>query len=134
MYVLPLFVAEVTLHASFPGFSDLIHDWASFTHWFVIVLAGFAVARHTCVLDNIERLRHISLGLAVVSTGLLFAWFYDGRTLTIAREQPLALFQYIVFCSLRVLMAWSVILSCAGYASRYLQRPGQPLRYLNEAA
>lgn len=133
MYVLPLFVAEVALRAFFPEFRDLIHDWASFTHWFLTVLAGFAVARHTSVLDNIERLRHISLGLAVVSTGLLFSWFYHGHALTIAREEPLALFQYIVFCALRMLMVWSVILSCAGYASRYLQRPGRTLRYLNEA-
>jgi cbb3-type cytochrome oxidase subunit 3 len=38
--IVPLAVVEILLRAWFPGFPDLIHDWANFSHWFMIFIAG----------------------------------------------------------------------------------------------
>jgi len=64
--VLVLFVVEVPLRAPFPGFRDLIHDWASFSQWLLIFVAGFALASNERLLDRTQALRHVSLGLALV--------------------------------------------------------------------
>ena len=74
-FVVPLFAVEVSLRAFFPGFRDLIHDWASFAHWFMLFIAGFTIANHVSALDSAVRLRKISLSVAVVTTALMFYFF-----------------------------------------------------------
>ena len=37
----PLILIEVSLRWLFPGFRDLIHDWASFSVWLFVFIAGF---------------------------------------------------------------------------------------------
>ena len=49
--IIPLAVVEIALRAQFPGFPDLIHDWANFSHFFMIFIAGFLLA-------SCSRLRH----------------------------------------------------------------------------
>ena len=133
LFILPLFLVEVSLRAFFPGFRDLIHDWASFFHWFMILLAGFAIARDEKILANAERLRIISLAMAAVSSTLLFWGFYGANGFDLDPQEPNVIVIYISFCAVRMAMVWSCILTCLGFAGRYLQRPSSVLSYLNEA-
>lgn len=124
-----LLVPEILLRWLFPGFRDLIHDWASFTLWYLVFLAGYAVALRATLIDDVIRYRWLSLGLSVATTLIMFGLWGD---LSPALG-PADVANYIVWCGLRVTMVWCAILSCLGFAGRYLQFGGPVLSYLTEA-
>ena len=131
-----LLVPEILLRWLFPGFRDLIHDWASFVLWFIVFMAGYLVAVQISLVDDVIRLRRVSLALALVSTGVMYLWFgtlrpdFGGYAQGFPPEQ---VGSYIAWCFLRMVMIWCSILSCLGYAGRYLDFSTPALAYLNEA-
>lgn len=132
--IVPLIAIEILLRAFFPGFRDLIHDWASFFHWFLIFLAGFLIAHNEELLDQITQLRHISLIGAISSTLFLFVFlggadFGSHTSLPITTLVP----AFALYCVARMIMVWCAILTCVGYAGRYLRTATPGLSYLNEA-
>jgi len=133
--VLVLFVVEVPLRAIFPGFRDLIHDWASFSQWFLIFIAGFAFASNELLLDRTQALRHVSLGLALMSTVILFVQFYSPAQsgFTPLAAGPVDLGTYLWFCLVRVANVWFWLLACLGFAGRHLRGSPPVLDYLNDA-
>jgi peptidoglycan/LPS O-acetylase OafA/YrhL len=128
-----LLLIELPLRAVFPGFRDLIHDWASFSHWFAMFLAGYVLAHRPVILDEITRMRAVSLTGAIASTALYFLLFhrYDAPPLTPA--DPDILITYPLYCAITMSLAWCCILTCLGYAGRYLRFSNRALVYLNEA-
>ncbi|MBT7369933.1 MAG: acyltransferase family protein [Gammaproteobacteria bacterium] len=130
--VIPLLtVPEWLLRAAFPGFRNLIHDWASFTLWFLVFLAGYIIAGRQQLLEDIRQLRYLStLGLltATISLYLLFGgpWPDFSRYEFIVPA-------YLIWCALRVSMIWCAILTCLGFAGQYLRVGNPVLSYLNEA-
>ena len=126
-----LFVAEVLLRWLFPGFRDLIHDWASFTQWFIVFLAGYCIAIRVSLIDDAVRFRRLSLLLAVASTVTLYVLFGEPEPDLLSFENPLG--NYVLWCALRMTMVWCSILTCLGYAGRYLRFSNGVLSYLNEA-
>lgn len=135
MAIIPLAVVEIALRAAYPGFPDLIHDWANFGHWFMIFIAGFLLASSQPLLDRTQQLRGHSFALAVIATAVLFAQFWrpeEGGFSPLVNGEADVLI-YVWFCVLRVSNAWFWLLTCLGYAGRYLQRPSRLLTYLNGA-
>ena len=133
--IMPLAVVEILLRAWFPGFPDLIHDWANFSHWFMIFTAGFLLASSRPLLDRTQQLRGLSLALATTAAATMFAEFWRpevGHFTPLVNEQT-DIGTYVWFCVLRVSNVWFWLLACLGYAGRYLQRPGRVLTYLNGA-
>ena len=132
--IVPLIAIEILLRAFFPGFRDLIHDWASFFHWFLIFLAGFVIAHNEKLLDQITQLRHISLIGAISATLFLFV-FLGGPSFDIHTSLPITTLvpAFVMYCVARMIMVWCAILTCVGYAGRYLRTATPGLSYLNEA-
>ena len=132
--IVPLIAIEILLRAFFPGFRDLIHDWASFFHWFLIFLAGFVIAHNEKLLDHITQLRHISLIGAISATLFLFV-FLGGPSFDIHTSLPITTLvpAFALYCVARMIMVWCAILTCVGYAGRYLRATTPGLSYLNEA-
>ncbi len=133
--IVPLAVTEIALRAVFPGFRDLIHDWASFSQWFLIFLAGFCFASQPSLLARVTQLRAPSLACAAVTSSLLFMllWSPELGRFDIHSEGGVSVSRYLYLCLLRAANVWFWLLACMGYAGRYLQRPGPVLVYLNEA-
>jgi peptidoglycan/LPS O-acetylase OafA/YrhL len=119
--IVPLAVVEILLRAWFPGFPDLIHDWANFSHWFMIFIAGFLLASSRPLLDRTQQLRGPTLALAMIATATMYAQFWLPEK---GHFSP---------CVLRVSNVWFWLLVCLGFAGRYLQRPSRLLTYLNGA-
>ena len=116
----------------FPGFRDLIHDWASFSHWFILFVVGFLVANREKLLDYVTKIRWLSLSLATASTlGIIVA--FGDMNFGVDMSDPLLVPKYMLYSGLRVLMVWSTLLSCLGLAGRFCQRSSSALTYLNEA-
>ena len=131
-FILVLLIAEIPLRALFPGFRDLIHDWASFSHWFLIFVAGFVVANHESLLENARRLRYLSLFGAVSATALSFALFGKmGLDVDLNDDQLVA--KYLIYCVIRMTMVWCSILACLGFAGQHLNFTNPLLRFVNEA-
>ncbi len=131
-FVAILLVTEIPLRAIFPGFRDLIHDWASFSHWFLLFIAGYVVANNESILDNTTRLRFLSLFGAVLSITLCYLLFGQ-MSLKVDLNDPLLIPKYLVYCVIRMTMVWCCILTCLGFASRYLRFSNPALAFLNEA-
>ncbi|MFS1526358.1 acyltransferase family protein [Microbulbifer sp. 2304DJ12-6] len=126
-----LFVPEVLLRWLFPGFRDLIHDWASFTLWFIVFLAGYCIANRVSLIDDAIRVRQLSLLLAVISTLSMYGLFEEpGPDLSTFENSMVG---YVLWCGLRMTMVWCAILTCLGYAGKYLQFSNGLLNYLSEA-
>lgn len=135
MAIAPLAAVEIPLRARFPGFPDLVHDWANFSHWFLIFIVGYLLASSRPLLDRAQSLRGLSLALAIMASATLFAQFWrpgDGHFSPLVNGKT-DIGTYVWFCLLRVSNVWFWLLACLGYAGRYLQRPGRVLTYLNKA-
>jgi glucans biosynthesis protein C len=132
--VVPLLLVEVPLRAAFPGFRDVIHDWASFSHWFLIFVAGYVFASSEGLLNRTEALRWPSVCLAALCTAILFAEFYDpAHGFSPFAGGPVDAGRYLWFCLVRVANVWFWLLTCLGFAGRYLRRSNRTLAYLNDA-
>ncbi len=133
--IAPLAVFEIALRAWFPGFRDLIHDWASFSNWFLVFLAGYLFASSEVLLDRVCSIRGVSLLLACLTTTVLFVefWSWPISSFTPAQHGDVGAFEYLWFCIVRSANAWFWLLVCLGYAGRYLRRENRVLAYLNDA-
>ncbi|MEM7359958.1 MAG: acyltransferase [Pseudomonadota bacterium] len=134
-FILPLLLVEIFLRPLFPGFRDLIHDWASFFHWFLIFLAGYVFALDRRLLQAARQLRRHSLCGALLATGILFwhFWVPEQHGLYPFPNGEIDVFRYLVFCAVRISNVWLWILVCVGYAARYLNQPANILTALNRA-
>jgi len=134
-FALVLLLFELLLRPLFPGFRDLIHDWASFVHWFCVFIVGFILVKHESVLARVQSLRGISLATGIVTSGLMF-YFYladGGHSFHPFPHGDVSIEGFVVFSAIRMLNAWVWLLVCLGYASRYLRRSNSTLEYLNGA-
>jgi len=131
-----LLLIEIPLRPIFPGFHNLITDWANFAHWLIIFVAGFAMAHNVRLLDRCHDLRYISLTIGAVGSGVLFAQFYSVETYGFDLKTDITLINAISFVwysVVRITAEWAWILTCVGFAARYLNRPSRALTYLNGA-
>ena len=132
--ILLLLTLEIPLRALFPGFRDLIHDWASFAQWFVLFIAGYLFAKNPVLLDRAQSIRHPALLIALVATGVLFYQFWQpGSSFTPVKDGQVSIIDYLWFCLVRMINLWCWLLVCLGFAGCYLKRSGVVLRYLNDA-
>ena len=130
--LLPLWAVELFIRPAFPGFRDLIHDWASFTHWLIIFVCGYAIANRESLLDFTQSIRWLCFGIASCSTALIL-FFFNDMDFGVAMSDPYVVHKYMIYAPLKVTMIWSTILFCLGMAGHYCQRPSATLQYLNEA-
>jgi len=132
-FVLPLFLAELSLRWAFPGIPDLVSDWANFFHFLMVFVAGYVIASDVRILDRVVALRRLALTVTVVAAIPLFGWFYGEDGLRVDPMSDTAVIEYIAYCALKMALVWSILLACLGYAGRFLNRPSRWLGYLNEA-
>jgi len=136
LVVVPLIAIEILLRPQFPGVRDLLQDWASFTHWWLIFLIGFCIANHVSLLDRCKDLRLFSLGVGIISASLLYVLFYDMDGYRFQLEYDLSgdnAVRFTIFSVLRMCMVWAWVLTLVGFAVHYLNRPSRLLHYLNGA-
>lgn len=114
-------VLEATFRPGWPGFQNLVNDWANVTVYLSCFVLGSAAGNRPDLLEAAERARYAALALGMVAFGLriaCYAWLpvgggYEGLNM-------LAQF-------LRGLAAWGLVVAALGFGRRYLTRTGWPL-------
>lgn len=129
LMVLPLFTGEWLLRRHFPGFPDVVHDWANILLWFQIFLFGMAMASYPVLFELVSRLRLVTLVLAIDLGGMLYLLFVAAPLSLGAMSDA----EYLLFCLLRVAHIWCWILAIVGFAIRHLSRRNRLFPYLNQA-
>lgn len=132
-FIVPLFIVELALRAFFPGIPNLVTDWANFFHFLLVFSAGYVIAGDVRILERIVEVRHVALGIALMSTASLFGLYYGDRGLELDPMAPTIIVDYLLFSGFKMTLVWSILLTCLGYAGRFLNRPSVWLSYLNEA-
>ena len=130
--ILPLALIDVALRASYPGFPDLIHDWANLLQWFAIFMAGYAMALHPTLFMRAAAVRRTSLALAIALSVLLYLRYIE-PTPSIPSFDAMSPTAYGTFCLLRSAHIWCWLLALCGLAERHLNRDSALLRYLRPA-
>ncbi len=126
---LPLLLIQTTLRVRWPGFQNLVDDWANFTFYITVFLYGYFLCAHERIAEAVVRQRKLCLTLALVCMALYLGlhitdrvprWGYTPANLS--------------YLALRGFAAWCWILTWIGYAKRHLNFTNGFLRYASEAA
>lgn len=125
--VIPFLVIRFTLAAQFPTTHALLDDWANHAGSLTILLYGYAFAKNAALWCAVDRALPVVGGLTL----LLFAFLLAAYTnLEAALEHDAIIWTARIG---RIVFAWSIILTLAGLAQRFLNRDGPARRYLTEA-
>ncbi len=124
--LVPLAVVQVSLRGRWPGYQNLIDDWANFSYYSLFLLLGFALAR----LPELERLAQAEwkrAGLAALAALLAMVGTDVARGAGIPYATP-------ANRALSAVAGWCGVVFLLGLAARHLRRPGPWLSYLAESA
>ena len=128
-FLLPL-VLNLALTPFYPRQTNaLYNDGAWFAVWSSWFGLGFLIARHhQQVIGSLIARRHLSAGLALAVTAILYAfvWRDSGGTMLGSYENMTPLFKTLVLA-----LAWFAILALIGYGALYLDRRSAAVAWLN---
>jgi peptidoglycan/LPS O-acetylase OafA/YrhL len=121
--VVPLLLWTMLLAARFPATHNLVRDFHLHSLYFTMFLYGYWMGVDTGIWKELERLRRVSLALAVAVIAVFFALRVG------AKGPPPGL----LTDTLRVLYLWLTVAAILGFAHRHLNRPWRWLRWASES-
>ena len=120
---LPLLAWTTLLAPHFPPTHNLVRDFYLHSIYFTVFLYGYWMGVDTGIWKELERLRRVSLALAVAAIAAFIALRLGARG-----SAPGLLMDV-----LRTLYMWLAIATILGHGHRYLNRPWPWLRWANES-
>lgn len=128
LLVLPILYLAVVRQLLFPWFglnNQIQHDWYNHASSLGVFLFGFLVVGHAGLWSQLERLRFISLPIALASCAGLMALHAMG-----AGKLAFGTIENTTFA----INQWATVCAALGFASRYLRSADNAVkRYLNDA-
>ncbi|MFH0133263.1 acyltransferase family protein [Variovorax sp. VaC1] len=121
--VVPLLAWTMLLASHFPPTHNLVRDFYLHSVYFTMFLYGYWMGVDTGVWQELERLRRVSLALAVAVIATLIV-------LRIGAKGPAS---GLLMDVLRTLYLWLTVTTILGHGHRYLNRPWPWLRWANES-
>ncbi|MET3493129.1 acyltransferase family protein [Variovorax boronicumulans] len=121
--VLPLVAWALLLAPHFPPTHNLVGDFYLHSIYFTVFLYGYWMGVDTGIWQALERLRRVSLMLAVAAIGAFIA-------LRIGAEGSAPRWLLV---ALRNAYMWLAMAAILGHGHRYLNRPWPWLRWANES-
>lgn len=121
--VLPLLAWTMLLASHFPPTHNLVRDFHLHSLYFTMFLYGYWMGVDTGVWQELERLRRVSLALAVAVIATFIA-------LRVGAKGPPS---GLLMDALRMLYLWLAVATILGHGHRYLNRPWPWLRWANES-
>lgn len=124
--IAPLAFVQATLRERWPGFQNLVDDWANFSYYLLFFLLGAALAH----APGFERAVHREAARAAV-LGLVAAAAMLPASELRSQGSP---FGPVLLWSLSAAAGWCLIVALLGFAARRLSSPSPRLRWLAESA
>jgi peptidoglycan/LPS O-acetylase OafA/YrhL len=121
--VVPLLVFTMLLASRFPATHNLVRDFHLHSLYFTMFLYGYWMGVDTGVWKELERLRRVSLALAVAVIAIFIALRTGAKG---PASGPL-------MDTLRMLYLWLAVATILGHGHRHLNRPWPWLRWANES-
>jgi peptidoglycan/LPS O-acetylase OafA/YrhL len=121
--VVPLLVFTMLLASHFPPTHNLVRDFHLHSLYFTMFLYGYWMGVDTGVWKELERLRRVSLALAVAVIAIFIALRTGAKG---PASGPL-------MDTLRMLYLWLAVATILGHGHRHLNRPWPWLRWANES-
>jgi peptidoglycan/LPS O-acetylase OafA/YrhL len=121
--VVPLLVFTMLLASRFPATHNLVRDFHLHSLYFTMFLYGYWMGVDTGVWKELERLRRVSLALAVAVIAIFIALRTGAKS---PATGPL-------MDTLRMLYLWLAVATILGHGHRHLNRPWPWLRWANES-
>lgn len=118
------------LYIDWPEQGSLIDDWYVFVSSITFYLFGFLLGALPNFWETCLKYRKLFLGIAVSLAIVLFATYYWNWEMAKPRMQDSNLYRYGIMNGIHI---WVVILTCIGYAMKYLNFANSRLSYLNKA-
>ncbi|HEV7735499.1 MAG TPA: acyltransferase [Candidatus Binatia bacterium] len=118
--IVPLALIQVTLRPRWPGFQNLVDDWANFAYYSCYFLLGTAPAYLPLLERRVQREAGRAAALALVA--------YAGLILTEAHGWTTANLM------LTAVASWCTVVGVLGAAARWLDVSNAALRWLAESA
>ncbi len=129
IFALPFILVEVFLRAWWPGFQNLVNDWANFMLYITAFIYGYVLASNESFARSIDRYTAAALVLGVVTQIIVLTiysidvpWSMDYAAL------------WIFFMTVKGLNCWLWLMVVLGLGHRFLRFTNRYLRYFNEAA
>ncbi|WP_420430366.1 acyltransferase family protein [Hyphobacterium sp.] len=125
--VLPLLFYRFTLVPAYPVTHALLDDWANHAISLTFLLYGFLIAKNAAAWQGVYRTLPLTGVLTLIAMASLFTAYLNWKA--VQADEGLLLAARIA----RVVFAWTMILTLAGLAHRFLDRDGPIRRYFTEA-
>jgi glucans biosynthesis protein C len=124
----PLWCSELLLRPLYPGYQNLVSDWANFVYYLLVFVYGYLICSSPLIMRQLEKNRFWYLSGGVIAYLILYlgVWI-PGKSAP--PHSALQLFYY----GIKTFNTWCWLLFFLGFAAKYLTMGGSKLRYANQA-
>jgi glucan biosynthesis protein C len=128
LLAIPLALIQAALRAGWPGFQNLINDWANFFFYLTFVVYGYLLCSDDRLWRAVDRHRNHSLALGMSTILFMLALDIFGLSPALGYTPG-----FMLFMVLRGFNTWFWLLAILGFGRRYLRFDNAVLKYANEA-
>jgi surface polysaccharide O-acyltransferase-like enzyme len=128
LFAVPLAIIEATLRAGWPGFQNLVDDWANFFFYLTFLVYGYLLCSDDTLWRAVDRHRNHSLILATLTILLMLALDVFGLSPALGYTPG-----FMLLMVLDALSTWFWVLAILGFGRKYLCFDNAILKYANEA-
>lgn len=129
LFAVPLCIIEVMLRGRWPGFQNLIDDWANFFFYLLCFIYGYVISSDRRFTEASIRYWPMTLGIGITIT-TLFALNWAYFRFSIPSYSLLYTFSMV----LKAFNTWFWIVAFLGLAHQYINVNSKALQYAGAAA
>lgn len=125
--VVALAVVQIALRHIWPGFQNLVWDWANFVFYSAFFIGGWLIGRFPTVDELVDRHWRVAGISGLTATAIQAPFWLD-------RWSNESVIGYAIYFTLSSVAAAGIVLGLLGWARRTLQRDSPTLRWLADSA
>ena len=130
--VILIIVFEASLRYGWPGFQNLIDDWANFSVYITFFIIGYIFNSNTKIIEKIENKKMHSLAMAAISSVLIVTLYFLSDIFHIL--DPETFYGYIIFRTLIGFNSYMWVIFFIGFGKKALNKTNKVLTYLSKAS
>jgi glucan biosynthesis protein C len=132
MPLILVIIFEASLRYRWPGFQNLIDDWANFSVYITFFIIGYIFNSNTKIIEKIENKRMHSLLIGLISSVFIVALYFLSDVFYILDSGTLS--GYIIFRVLIGFNSYMWVMFFIGFGKKMLNKKNKMLVYLSKAS